>query len=113
MIAIIDTAWKDSIEPLLRQRFPRASAPDLKKAHAYAYGGSIIQDMGYYPFGSHFYTDLTHYVRTGDFVAALLWGAKTPDEYGFALGALARYAADINGHQVAVSFYVMIRDGML
>ena len=69
--AIIDSAWKDSIKPLLRQRYPRATPQELKAAHAYAYGGSIIQDMGYYPFGSHFFTDLTHYVRSGDFVAAM------------------------------------------
>ena len=95
--AIMDSVWKDSIEPLLLQRFPRASAQDLKKAHAYAYGGSIIQDMGYYPFGSHFFTDLTHYVRSGDFVTSMLRNAKNLDEYAFALGALAHYASDTNG----------------
>src|SRR5262247_2549921 len=101
--AIMDSVWKDSIEPLLLQRFPRASAQDLKKAHAYAYGGSIIQDMGYYPFGSHFFTDLTHYVRSGDFVASMLRNAKNLDEYAFALGALAHYASDTNGHAIAVN----------
>ena len=101
--AIMDSAWKDSIEPLLLQRFPRASPQDLKKAHAYAYGGSIIQDMGYYPFGSHFFTDLTHYVRSGDFVTSMLRNAKNLDEYAFALGALAHYASDTNGHAIAVN----------
>ena len=101
--AIVDSVWKDSIEPLLRQRFPRTSAQDLKTAHAYAYGGSIIQDMGYYPFGSHFFTDLTHYVRSGDFVSAMLRNASDVNEYAFALGALAHYAADMNGHAIAVN----------
>src|SRR5215831_2710859 len=101
--AIIDSAWKDSIEPLLLQRFPRSSPEDLKKAHAYAYGGSIIQDMGYYPFGSHFFTDLTHYVRSGDFASAMLRNATDVNEYAFALGALAHYAADMNGHAIAVN----------
>src|SRR5437588_9114130 len=70
--AIIDTAWKDNLQPLLLKRFPNASPDDLLKAHAYAYGGAIIQDMGYYPFGSAFFSDLTHYVRSGDFILNLL-----------------------------------------
>jgi hypothetical protein len=101
--AIIDSSWQDSIRPLLLQRFPRASAEDLKKARAYAYGGSIIQDMGYYPFGSHFFTDLTHYVRSGDFVTAMLRESADLDEYAFALGALAHYAADTNGHTLGTN----------
>src|SRR5206468_6541814 len=83
---------------LLLRRFPRATPEDVKKAHAYVYGGSIIQDMGYYPFGSHFFTDLTHYVRSGEFVAAMLRESANLNEYAFALGALAHYAADTNGH---------------
>ena len=101
--AIIDSAWSTDIEPRLRQRFPQATEDDLRKAHAYAYGGSIIQDMGYYPFGSKFFSDLVHYVRSGDFVAALFAESETLDEYAFAFGALAHYAADINGHSVAVN----------
>jgi hypothetical protein len=101
--AIIDTVWTDSIEPLLRQRFPRASAQDLKTAHAFVYGGSIIQDMGYYPFGSHFYTDLTHYVRSGDFVAAMLRESQNLNEYAFALGSLAHYSADTDGHRIGIN----------
>jgi hypothetical protein len=96
--AIIDSVWKDSIEPMLRERFPKVTDRDLKTARAYAYGGSIYQDMGYYPLGPKFFTDLTHYVRTGDFVAAMLRDAVTLDEYAFALGALSHYAADANGH---------------
>jgi hypothetical protein len=101
--AIIDSAWKDSIRPLLLARFPDASNDELKGAHAYAYGGSIIQDLGYYPFGSHLFSDLVHYVRTGDFVEALLRESKDLNEYAFALGALAHYAADNNGHRMAVN----------
>ena len=101
--AIIDSTWSDGIRPLLVKRFPQASADDLRQARAFAYGGCIIQDMGYYPFGSKFYTDLAHYVRSGDFVVNLLADAQTLDEYAFALGALAHYAADNAGHALAVN----------
>ncbi len=101
--AAVDAQWKESIEPLLRRRFPRLSPEDVKMAHAFAYGGSIIQDMGYYPFGSHFFTDLTHYVRSGGFITALLREAKNANEYAFALGALAHYTSDNNGHPRAVN----------
>jgi hypothetical protein len=95
---IVDVRWKDQIQPLLLNRFPQASEADLKKAHAYAYGGSVVQDMGYYPFGSHFFSDLVHYVRTGDFVQALIEDSTDLNEYAFALGALAHYASDVDGH---------------
>src|ERR1700751_1418672 len=101
--AIIDSAWKDSIRPLLLRRYPNATKEELKEAHAYAYGGSIIQDMGYYPFGSHFFSDLVHYIRTGDFVETLIRDSKDLNEYAFALGALAHYAADNNGHRIATN----------
>jgi hypothetical protein len=101
--AIIDAAWKDGIEPLLLTRFPYATAGELLQAHAYAYGGAIIQDMGYYPFGSHFFSDLTHYVRSGDFVLALIDESKDLNEYAFALGALSHYAADTSGHRLATN----------
>ncbi|HWQ53020.1 MAG TPA: zinc dependent phospholipase C family protein [Bryobacteraceae bacterium] len=101
--AIIDTAWKDSIEPALKSRFPAATIEQLVEAHAYAYGGSILQDMGYYPFGSKLFSDLVHYVRSGDFVASLLRQARDLDEYAFAVGALAHYAADTRGHPLAVN----------
>ncbi|SIT95147.1 zinc dependent phospholipase C family protein [Pontibacter indicus] len=100
---IIDAAWKDSMEPLLRKRFPKATEEDLKKAQAHAYGGSIVQDMGYFPFGNTFFTDLTHYVRSGDFVENLLRSATTIEEYGFALGALSHYNADIHGHPLGTN----------
>jgi Zinc dependent phospholipase C len=95
---IIDLRWKDQIQPLLLKRFPQATDEDLKKAHAFAYGGSVVQDMGYYPFGSPFFSDLVHYVRTGDFVEALLADSTDINEYAFALGALAHYSSDNMGH---------------
>ena len=101
--AIIDSAWDDSIKPILLKRFPHPTAEQLREAHAHAYGGAIIQDMGYYPFGSKFYTDLVHYVRSGDFVEALLAESQDINEYAFALGSLAHYAADNTGHPVAVN----------
>lgn len=101
--ALIDSAWKDAIVPMLRERFPAASESQILKARAYAYGGSVIQDLGYYPFGSHFFTNLLHYVRSGDFVEAMVRNASDVYEYAFALGALAHYAADVTGHAVAVN----------
>ena len=101
--AIIDSAWQNSIQPLLLRRYPQASPDDLRKAHAYAYAGCIIQDMGYYPFGSRFFSDLVHYVRSGDFVVNLLRESQDLNEYAFALGALAHYAADTQGHSIAVN----------
>ncbi|HZQ19672.1 MAG TPA: zinc dependent phospholipase C family protein [Terriglobales bacterium] len=95
---IIDLAWEDQIRPLLLARFPQASPDDLKHAHAFAYGGSVVQDMGYYPFGKKYFSDLVHYVRTGDFVAALIEDSSDINEYAFALGALAHYSSDNMGH---------------
>ena len=101
--AIIDSSWNDSLTPIILRRFPHATPEQLREAHAYAYGGSIIQDMGYYPFGSKFFTDLVHYVRSGDFIEALLRESQDINEYAFALGALAHYAADNDGHTIAVN----------
>src|SRR5271166_4965437 len=95
---IIDLLWKQQIVPLLKARFPHATPEDLLKAHAYAYGGSVIQDIGYYPFGNAVFSDLTHYVRTGAFVQALIRDSQDLDEYAFALGALSHYISDIQGH---------------
>jgi hypothetical protein len=95
---VVDLLWKDDITPLLNKRFPGSTPDDLKKAHAFAYGGSLIQDMGYYPFGSKYFSDLTHYVRSGDFIVNLLDEASDLNEYAFALGALAHYSADNIGH---------------
>jgi hypothetical protein len=101
--AIIDSVWNDSIKPLLLKRFPRSTPEQLREAYANAYGGAIIQDMGYYPFGSKLFTDLTHYVRSGDFVEELIEQSQDLNEYAFALGALAHYAADNNGHPIGVN----------
>src|SRR3979411_48705 len=95
---VIDLLWKDRIEPMLRKRFPQATEDDLRKAHAYAYGGSLLPDMGYYPFGSKVFSDLVHYVRTGDFVVALIEDSSDLNEYAFALGGLAHYVSDNSGH---------------
>jgi Zinc dependent phospholipase C len=104
--AIIDSLWPDTITPLLKQRFPDATDSDILEAHKYAYGGSIIQDMGYYPFGSKLFTDLVHYVRSADFVTALLEQSADLNEYAFALGALAHYASDNSGHAIATNLAV-------
>jgi len=106
--AIIDATWKDSIQPVLLSRFPGATESELLQAHAYAYGGAIIQDLGYYPFGSRFFSDLTHYVRSGDFVLALISESSNLNEYAFALGALSHYAADTSGHEFATNRAVAI-----
>jgi hypothetical protein len=95
---IVDLLWKDDIQPRLLQRYPNSTPDDLKKAYAFAYGGSLVQDMGYYPFGSKYFSDLTHYVRSGDFIVNLINDATDLNEYAFALGALAHYAADNVGH---------------
>ena len=95
---IVDILWKDQIQPLLLKSYPAATEEQLHHAHAYAYGGCLIQDMGYYPFGSQFFSDLVHYVRTGDFVSSLIRESADINEYAFALGALAHYSSDNNGH---------------
>ena len=101
--AIIDAAWESHFKPVLLKKFSQASEEELSRAQAYAYGGSIIQDMGYYPYGSPFFSDLTHYVRSGDFIQALLNDARDVYEYAFALGALAHYAADNDGHRIGTN----------
>ncbi len=106
--AIIDSLWLDGIRPVLLQRFPESTEEQLKEAHAYVYGGSIIQDLGYYPFGSHYFSDLVHYVRTGDFLQALLDESTDLNEYAFAIGAVAHYGADVEGHSIAVNHAVPI-----
>ena len=95
---VVDMAWKTDILPALLKRFPNATPEELKRAHAFAYGGSVIQDVGYYPVGNKEFTDILHYVRTGDFVAWMLRDAQNVEQYAFALGALSHYAADSFGH---------------
>jgi len=101
--ANIDALWDSAIKTLLQARFPEATPEQLVQARAYAYGGCVIQDLGYYPFGSRFFSNLLHYVRSGDFVDALIRDAQDIDEYAFALGALGHYAADNSGHPLAVN----------
>ena len=106
--AIIDAVWETHIKPLLMKKFPEATEEDLSRAQAYAYGGAIIQDMGYYPYGSPFFSDLTHYIRSGDFILTLLRKAHELNEYAFAVGALAHYAADNFGHRLGTNRAVPI-----
>src|SRR5580704_16562913 len=95
---IVDLLWKDEISPLLLQRFPGLTEEQLKEAHGYAYGGAVIQDLGYYPFGNVEFSDLVHYVPSCDFVRELILQSQDANEYAFALGALAHYTSDIAGH---------------
>jgi len=95
---IVDLLWTDEIQPLLLMRYPGLSEDQIREAHAYAYGGAVIQDLGYYPFGSRDFSNLVHYVRSGDFVRELLLESQDANEYAFALGALSHYASDIAGH---------------
>ena len=106
--AIVDSVWDTNIRQLLLKRFPGATATEIKEAHGYAYGGAIIQDLGYYPHGSFFFSDLTHYVRSGDFVLALIRDSKDINGFAFALGALAHYAADNDGHPLGTNRAVPI-----
>jgi hypothetical protein len=95
---IVDLLWTDQIRPLLLKRYPGLTEDQIREAHAYAYGGAVIQDLGYYPFGNREFSDLVHYVRSGDFVRELLIESQDVNEYAFALGALSHYASDIAGH---------------
>ena len=101
--ALVDSCWATSIQPLLLWKYPGATKAQLKKAHAYAYGGAIAPDIGYFPLGNPFFTNLVHYVRSGDFVNALLDDARNIDEYAFALGFLSHYMADKYGHSLATN----------
>jgi Zinc dependent phospholipase C len=106
--AIIDFSWRHILKPHLHKRYPSASDGELELSRAYAYGGAIIQDMGYFPFSNPFYSDLAHYVRSGDFVEALINDAQNLNEYAFALGALEHYCADTNGHPLATNKAVAV-----
>lgn len=107
--AVVDASWDGAIKPLLLARYPNSTPEQLAEARSYAYGGSIIQDLGYYPFGSFFFTNLLHYVRSADFVQTLLRESQTEDEYAFALGAMAHFYGDTLGHPLAVNPSVAIR----
>ncbi|MFN0172713.1 MAG: zinc dependent phospholipase C family protein [Bryobacteraceae bacterium] len=101
--AIVDSLWDTSIQKLLLKRFPDTTPEELNQAHAHVYGGCILQDLGYYPFSSRLFSDLTHYVRSGDFIVALIRESQDVNEFAFALGALAHYAADTSGHRIATN----------
>jgi hypothetical protein len=101
--AIIDALWENSIVPLIKTKYPQANATELKDAHAYAYGGAVTPDMGFYPFGSKSFTNLVHYVRSGDMVNSLLKNARNINEYAFAIGFLSHYYADNFGHPLATN----------
>lgn len=103
---IIDLTWADSIQPLLLKRYPTLTPAELREAHAYAYGGCVIQDLGYYPFGKPIFSDLLHYVRTGDFIRALFRDSKDANDVAFAIGALSHYLGDTIGHPDAVNLAV-------
>lgn len=105
---LIDLSWNPSIRPLLLSRYPNTTAAQLREAHAYAYGGCVIQDMGYYPFGHQFFSNLTHYARTGEFVSNLFRDARNVNELAFAIGALSHYIGDDIGHAEAVNISVPI-----
>lgn len=105
---LIDLTWKQQLEPLLLKRFPGATPAELQIAQSYAYGGCVIQDLGYYPFAHEFFSNLTHYVRSGDFVTNLLRDARTVNEYAFALGALSHYIGDNVGHHDAINLATAI-----
>ncbi|MGZ3749989.1 MAG: zinc dependent phospholipase C family protein [Mucilaginibacter sp.] len=106
--AIIDASWQKSILPLLKSKYPAATDADIKIARSYAYGGSLIADMGYFPFGNPYFTDLVHYVRSGDFVENLLSEAQNINEYAFAIGALAHYETDKYGHSLGTNVAVPV-----
>ena len=101
--AVVDRSWEGTLEPALRRRFPSAGAQELERARAFAHGGSHIADLGYFPLGNVFFTDLLHYVRSGDFVTTMLARAESVDEYAFALGALSHYVTDDTGHPEATN----------
>jgi len=100
---IIDACWQSTIVPLLQTRYPSLSPQQLMRAHAYAYGGSVIQDLGYYPLSNGLFSDLAHYVRSGDFVRSLFLHAHSADELAFAIGALSHYLGDSIGHSQATN----------
>ena len=106
--AVVDASWQKYIRPLLKKKYPAATDSELRVAHSYSYGGCMIADMGYFPFGSKYFTDLAHYVRTGDFVMALLSESQNLNEYAFSIGALSHYMADKYGHSLGTNYAVPI-----
>jgi hypothetical protein len=107
-LAIIDVTWDKEIKPLLLKKYPSSTEVQLKEAQAYANGGAIVADMGYYPLASKFFTNLFHYVRTGDFINELFEEAQNVNEYAFAIGVLSHYYADKYGHSVGINYSVSL-----
>ena len=105
---LIDLTWQSSIVPLLRSHYPRITDEQLEEARSYAYAGCVIQDIGYYPFGDPFVSDLTHYVRSGDFIVHLFRDAKDANQLAFAIGALSHYIGDNIGHSQATNRAVAV-----
>lgn len=103
---LIDLTWQDSIVPLLLSRYPNLTPAELENARAYAYGGCVVQDLGYYPYGDRFFSNLTHYVRSGDFIVTLFRNSKNANELAFAVGALSHYIGDSVGHPEATNVAV-------
>ncbi|MBV9267046.1 MAG: zinc dependent phospholipase C family protein, partial [Acidobacteriaceae bacterium] len=101
--AIVDALWDVKLKPVLQSVYPQSTPEELKRAHGFAYGGAIIQDLGYYPHGNKMFSDLAHYVRTGDFVLALIAESQSLDELAFALGALSHYTSDVYVHREATN----------
>src|SRR4051812_10215886 len=106
--AIIDALWEKNIVPLLKKKYPESTAEQILDAHAYAYGGAVAPDMGFYPAGSVFFSNLVHYVRSGDMVNALLKDAENINQYAFAIGFLSHYYADNYGHPLGTNLSVPI-----
>ena len=100
---LIDLSWNSTIVPILLSHYPLLTTEQLRQAHAFAYGGCVIQDLGYYPFGHALFSNLTHYVRSGDFVQSLFRNAHSADELAFAIGALSHYIGDSIGHSQATN----------
>jgi hypothetical protein len=105
---LVDLSWKPTIVPILLSRYPSLTAAQLNRAHAYAYGGCAIQDLGYYPSGNKFFSNLTHYVRSGDFVQSLFRNARNANELAFAIGSLSHYFGDNIGHSQAINTAVAL-----
>jgi len=106
--AIIDASWEKSILPSLKEKYPNATDADIKMARSYAYGGSLIADMGYFPFGNPYFTNLLHYVRSGDFIENLFSESQNLNEYAFSIGALSHYMSDKYGHSLGTNAAVPI-----
>ncbi|MBV8830748.1 MAG: zinc dependent phospholipase C family protein, partial [Acidobacteriaceae bacterium] len=101
--ALVDALWDVKIRGLLLAAYPNSTRDEMKKAHGFAYGGAILQDLGYYPHGSPQFSDFTHYVRTGDFIESLIRQSNDLNELAFSLGALSHYLGDNDGHRYATN----------